>query len=277
MIPRQIRILYKDHQFEQSTSLYDQPEKPVERQLSLKKPRSVIFANSKGGVGKSTLALMAGLGLATQHPSTRVELIDLDVQKTSSDSLKRFTNHRFQVLENEDFFLNSGSPNNGNLINHMGTDFPYSQDQKFIVFDSPAGNEPSRSTFLTHCDVVFVPTSVGDADVFATQKYLVALQQLFSRQKGNMEGPPPPIVILPNMIDSRDEFNELRASLSGVSAYFGKPLYYSPVFRRAFREDENDTSVATLLKHAQPYIKWMTNLILKSEALPQPPGRLFQL
>ena len=102
-------------------------------QPTLTKPRSVVFANSKGGVGKSTLALMASLGIATLHPSSRVELIDLDVQKTSSDSLRRFENSRFSVLENEDFFLNSGSPNNGNLINHMGLDFSYRHTQKYII------------------------------------------------------------------------------------------------------------------------------------------------
>jgi len=51
------------------------------RHPALAKPSSVVFANSKGGVGKSTLALMASLGLATLYPDSRVELIDLDVQK----------------------------------------------------------------------------------------------------------------------------------------------------------------------------------------------------
>ena len=249
----------------------------LDRSKTSARPRSVVFANSKGGVGKSTLALMAGLGLATQHPNTRVELIDLDVQKTTSDSLQRFANHRFSVLENDDFFLNSGSPNNGSLINHMGSDFPYSHTQKFIVFDSPAGNEPSRSTFLTHCNVVFVPTSVGDADVFATRKYLAELETLFGKHKTNLEGPPPPVVLLPNMVDSRDEFNELRNAFSEHSVYFGKPLYYSPVFRRAFRADEKDTSVGKLLRHARPYISWLTQLIKHSDTLPQPPTKLFQL
>ena len=248
-----------------------------ERHPALAKPRSVVFANSKGGVGKSTLALMARLGLATLYPDSRVELIDLDVQKTSSDSLRRFENARFTVLENEDFFLNSGSPNNGNLINHMGSDFPFNNTQKYIVFDSPAGNEPSRSTFLNHCDIVFVPTSVGDADVFATLKYLEEIKELFARQKSNVEGPPPPVVILPNMVDSRDEFNELRNHFTRHSVYFGKPLYYAPVFRRAFRSDENDASVAKLLRQAKPYINWLTQLIRQADQLPQPPKNLFQL
>ena len=249
---------------------------PVSQPTS-SKPRSVVFANSKGGVGKSTLALMASLGIATLRPSSRVELIDLDVQKTSSDSLRRFENSRFSVLENEDFFLNSGSPNNGNLINHMGSDFPYRNTQKYIIFDSPAGNEPSRSTFLSHCDLIFVPTSVGDADVFATLKYLDELQGLFSRQQIHIDGPPPPIVLLPNMVDSREEFNELRNQFTRHSVYFGKPLYYAPTFRRAFRSDENDTSVAKLLQQAKPYIGWLTDLIARGDQLPLPPKTLFQL
>ena len=262
--------------FERVITLNDEQTTEA-RHPALAKPRSVVFANSKGGVGKSTLALMASLGLATLYPDSRVELIDLDVQKTSSDSLRRFENARFNVLENDDFFLNSGSPNNGNLINHMGSDFPFNRTQKYIVFDSPAGNEPSRSTFLSHCDIVFVPTSVGDADVFATLKYLDEISELFARQKSNVEGPPPPIVLLPNMVDSREEFNELRNHFTRHSVYFGKPLYYAPVFRRAFRSDENDASVAKLLRQAKPYIDWLTGLIRRADQLPQPPKNLFQL
>ena len=133
------------------------------------------------------------------------------------------------------------------------------------------------SPFLTHCDAIFVPTSVGDADVFATLHYLDELKTLFNRQKSNLEGPPPPIVLLPNMVDSRDEFNELRNHFSSHGVFFGKPLYYAPIFRRAFRSDENDTSVAKLLRQAKPYIGWLTKLIRKANELPPSTKKLFQL
>jgi cellulose biosynthesis protein BcsQ len=70
--------------------------------------RTAIFANAKGGVGKSTLALMMSLGLATRHPQAQVELIDLDSQATSSDSLRRFANRRFSVRNDDSLFLASG-------------------------------------------------------------------------------------------------------------------------------------------------------------------------
>ena len=117
------------------------------------------------------------------------------------------------------FFSELGLTNNGNLINHMGSDFPFNRTQKYIVFDSPAGNEPSRSTFLSHCDIVFVPTSVGDADVFATLKYLDEINELLVRQKSNVEGPTHSIVLLPNMVDSREEFNELRNHFSPATRF----------------------------------------------------------
>ena len=84
--------------------------------------KTAIFANSKGGVGKSTLALMMSLGLATRHPNAHVELIDLDSQATSSDSLRRFANHRFAIRNDDSLFLASGSPNNGNIINHIDSE-----------------------------------------------------------------------------------------------------------------------------------------------------------
>jgi hypothetical protein len=59
--------------------------------------------------------------------------------------------------------------------------------------------------------------------------------------------------------------------------FFGKPLYYAPIFRRAFRSDENDTSVAKLLRQAKPYIGWLTKLIRRADELPPSPNKLFQL
>ncbi|MEC7455133.1 MAG: ParA family protein, partial [Pseudomonadota bacterium] len=48
--------------------------------------KTAVFANSKGGVGKSTIALLTSLSLATRHNRAKVELIDLDPQATTSDS-----------------------------------------------------------------------------------------------------------------------------------------------------------------------------------------------
>ncbi|MBK51957.1 MAG: hypothetical protein CMQ45_06190 [Gammaproteobacteria bacterium] len=240
--------------------------------------RTAVFANSKGGVGKSTLALLTCLGLATRDTLANIELIDVDPQSTSSESLKRFANERFSVINNDRMFLASGSPNNGNIVNHIDS-LPRDRGQNsFLVFDSPAGNEPERSSFLQKCNIIFVPTSVSDADVSATIKYLEALRHLFHSQRAqNSEAMQPAVVILPNMVDNRDEFNELRRIFSNEPVYFGEPLYFSRLFRKAFREEFEDNNVKRLLRINQWYVDWITNLIFNSEKLRRPSTVFHQL
>ena len=113
-----------------------------------------------------------------------------------------------------------------------------------------------------------MPTSVSDADVHATRKYLRSLQDLFDRQDQQLsELGSPAIVILPNMMDSREEYNELRQTLADEPVYYGEPLYFSTVFRRAFRDEENDTNVKRLMLDSVEYVNWITSLILNSEKL----------
>ena len=240
--------------------------------------RTAVFANSKGGVGKSTLALLTCLGLATRDALARIELIDIDVQSTSSESLKKFANERFSVINDDGMFLASGSPNNGNIVNHIDS-LPRDKNQNsFLVFDSPAGNEPEKCSFLRKCDVIFVPTSLSDADVSATTRYLLALRRLFQcPPETSLEATQPAVVILPNMVDSREESNELRRIFSDQPIYFGEPLYFSKLFRKAFRDEFEDNNVKLLLRANQWYIDWITNLIFNSEKLRRPPAGFHQL
>ena len=243
-----------------------------------RKTRTAIFANSKGGVGKSTLALLTCLGLASRFKRASVELIDLDSQSTSSDSLQKFANDRFSVIHDDHLFLASGSPNNGNIVNHIDSEPRNSERDSFLIFDSPAGSEPARSSFLLRCNLIFVPTSVSDADIHATKKYLQSLRDLFDRQNQQLsEVGSPSIVILPNMMDSREEYNELRQILADEPVYYGEPLYFSTVFRRAFRDEENDTNVKRLMLDSVEYVNWITTLILNSEKLNGADAKLFQL
>ena len=180
-------------------------------------------------------------------------------------------------MNDDNLFLASGSPNNGNIINHIESEPTHKNKQKFIVFDSPAGNEPGRSSFLLHCDVIFVPTSVSDADIFATRKYLASLQQLFQRQRKDYDNKIPLVIILPNLVDSREEFNELRQALDDCPAYIGQPLYYSPLFRRAFRAEDDDGNVRALLRSNDAYIEWLTTTMAELDRLHPNPVKLFQL
>ena len=109
------------------------------------------------------------------------------------------------------------------------------------------------------------------------RRYIEKLHRLFQTHEYRHIFPPPALVILPNLVDSRDEFNELRFALQKESAYLGKPLYYSPAFRRAFREQKNDDNIRIIFKQAQPYTLWLTSLLTQSHRLEKRPKELFQL
>ena len=109
------------------------------------------------------------------------------------------------------------------------------------------------------------------------RKYISALIELFDSDTENSPKKSPLAVILPSMIDHRDELNELRSVLSGMPVYFGKPLRYSPNFRRAFRAERDDNNVKILLREHSAYAKWITDLIIHSDRLKLRPKKLFQL
>tara|TARA_B100000575_G_scaffold282423_1_gene274085 strand:- start:563 stop:802 length:240 start_codon:yes stop_codon:yes gene_type:complete len=79
------------------------------------------------------------------------------------------------------------------------------------------------------------------------------------------------------MVDNRDEFNELRRIFSNEPVYFGEPLYFSRLFRKAFREEFEDNNVKRLLRINQWYVDWITNLIFNSEKLRRPSTVFHQL
>ena len=234
----------------------------------------LAFSNQKGGVGTTTSAVNVALSLAVSEIKTL--LIDLDPQATISDSLRRFCDSRFSVVSDRKNY-EGGFPNNASIIKHIHSLQSRRFKKRFAVIDSPAGIEPIKSSFMFHCDVLLIPTSVSDADIFATRRYIEKLHRLFQTHEFRHIFPPPALVILPNLVDSRDEFNELRFALQKESAYLGKPLYYSPAFRRAFSEQKNDDNIRIIFKQAQPYTLWLTSLLTQSHRLEKRPKELFQL
>ena len=250
---------------------------PGQAPRSTARPKTVIFGNSKGGVGKSTLALLMALGLATRYRDASVKLLDLDPQATSSSSLQRFCDQRFSVVQGTSLRCEDGSPNNENILKHIEKERLNNFKKRFVVLDGAAGHQPSNSVFLHHCDIMLIPTSVSDADIYATRNYISGLHDLFNVRGKRHRPACPALVILPNLVDSRDEFNELRHALSKERAYLGKPLYYSPAFRRAFREQRNDENIRIIFNQTQPYTLWLTSLVTQSHRLDKKPEKLFQL
>ena len=71
--------------------------------------------------------------------------------------------------------------------------------------------------------------------------------------------------------------HELRQILADEPVFYGEPLYFSTVFRRAFRDEENDINVKRLMLDNAEYVNWITSLIPNSENLNGVKAKLFQL
>ena len=63
--------------------------------------------------------------------------------------------------------------------------------------------------------------------------------------------------------------------MANEPVYYGEPLYFSTIFRRAFRDEENDTNVKRLMLDSVEYVNWITSLILNSDKLIGAEAKLF--
>jgi len=239
--------------------------------------RKVAFVNAKGGVGKSTLATLTSLSLASRFPDSSVALLDLDKQATSSKALRKFENSRLSVVGSHEFMLESGMPNNSYLASYMSDISSYvkvenSSLDNFLIVDSPAGADPQEYSFLRLCDFVFIPLSVSDADMDATRVFLSRLLQGMENFYLSAK-----IVLIPNQIETREDFNEIRTTFTNAPILLGQPIWYSKEIRRTFRPDFDDHTLISVLKMMQPYYDWMIDLILGKKALPSRNEKLFQI
>lgn len=236
--------------------------------------KKVTFINPKGGVGKSTLALLTSIALASRSQS-EVIMLDLDDQATSSRSLKRFENERLRIYGSSEVMFHSGPPNNRDITSFISS-ANNDQDQ-FLVVDTPAGISVGDYPFLTSFDFIFVPTSCSDADVYATHDFLNQLVNDGTYAHSVRMTRKPLIVLLPNQVVSKKDVSELRVAFQSFPALFGKPLTHSVQMRKAFRPDSDDRNLIKVLKHTRVYFDWLNALIGGGLELPSRVNRLYQL
>lgn len=234
------------------------------RRHELKGATSVVFANSKGGVGKSTVAFMTCLNLAIEEPDSRIEFIDLDRQATTSESLHRFVNAKFSLVSDPEFILASGGPNNARIYQHLRADYVRSSEseRRFVFFDTPAGTTPAEYSFMLDANYLFVPTSASDADLTATKKFLSRLfdpnPQINSGGKIEFL---PTVVVIPNLLDDRSEILQIYRTLKEFPCYLGQPIFYSKVFRSTFSYGISDHNVVKLMQTTKEFGGWVVKII----------------
>lgn len=140
----------------------------------------IVVANSKGGVGKSTLAVHLASWLNEQ--GHRVTLADCDTQQSSSEWIREACPGVNAVrLDNPDVILN---------------ELPIlAQDADFVVADGPGSQTETSRALLLRADFAIVPCKASMLEVRALAKATEVL-----RQAQDIRGGIPKAVIVLSMV-----------------------------------------------------------------------------
>lgn len=140
----------------------------------------IVIANSKGGVGKSTLAVHLATWLSRQ--GYRVTLADCDTQQSSSEWIREAApDVRAVRLDNPDMILN---------------DLPgLDQDADYVVADGPGSQTETSRALLLRADMAIVPCKASMLEVRALAKATEAL-----RQAQDIRGGKPNAIIVLSMV-----------------------------------------------------------------------------
>jgi len=126
----------------------------------------IVIANSKGGVGKSTLAVHLAAWLSRQ--GHKVTLADCDTQQSSSQSSSEWIreaapNVKAVRLDNPDVILNE--------LPILG------QDADYVVADGPGSQTETSRALLLRADLAIVPCKASMLEVRALAKATEVLRQ----------------------------------------------------------------------------------------------------
>jgi len=157
----------------------------------------LALTNSKGGVGKSTLAVHLTVWLAER--GERVALVDADVQSSSSVWLHEASPETSVFrLQTPDDVLEQ-MPGIASQFSH-------------IVVDGPAGLSELTRTILFVADITFLPCGPSVLDLRAANDAIRVVRQAQAIRKG-----PPRAVLVPNKLQVQyrlsQEFLETAKSL----------------------------------------------------------------
>ena len=161
----------------------------------------IAVANSKGGVGKSTLSVHLAAWLHNQ--GHRVILADCDTQQSSSEWIREAApDIRTVRLDNPDVILN---------------DLPVlGQEADYVVADGPGSQTETSRALLLRSDLAIVPCKASMLEVRALAKATDVLRQAQDIRKGA-----PSAVIVLSMVAMR---YRLTQDMKDAAAALSLPL-----------------------------------------------------
>jgi chromosome partitioning protein len=205
----------------------------------------IAVVNSKGGVGKSTLA---GSMVAWLHElGHRVVLADCDSQNSSSEWIAEAVPEvRIARYENADEVL-EGLPQ-------------LAKEADYVVCDGPGSQTETSRALLLWADLAIIPCKASMFEVRALAKNTAFVRQAQTIRKG----PPQAIAVL-SMVgkdfrltkDMRDAADALKLTLATThitlrQAYADAPGQSTLVWKMGYREKEAAKEVENLFRELLP-------------------------
>ena len=174
----------------------------------------ITIANSKGGVGKSTVAVHLAAWLNEQ--GYRVTLADCDTQQSSSEWVREAAPGIKAVrLDNPDMILN---------------DLPtLHQETDFVIADGPGSQTETSRALLLRSDLAIVPCKAGMLEVRALAKASDVL-----RQAQDIRGGVPQAIIVLSMVGMN---YRLTKDMKDAAAALDLPLAYRALILRQIYAD----------------------------------------
>lgn len=174
----------------------------------------IVIANSKGGVGKSTLSVHLAAWLHQQ--GHRVTLADCDTQQSSSEWIGEAAPEVTTVrLDNPDVILNELP-----LLN---------QETDFVVADGPGSQTETSRALLLRADLAIVPCKASMLEVRALAKATEKLRQAQDIRAGK-----PAAVIVLSMVGRN---YRLTQDMKDAAAALDLPIADTPLILRQVYAD----------------------------------------
>jgi chromosome partitioning protein len=174
----------------------------------------ITIANSKGGVGKSTIAVHLAAWLHEQGHS--VTLADCDTQQSSSEWIRE------AIPELKTVRLNN--PNE--ILNELPV---LGQETDFVIADGPGSNTETSRALLLRADFAIVPCKASMLEVRALAKATEVL-----RQAQDIRGGIPQAVIVLSMVGKN---YRLTKDMKDAAAALNLPLADTAMILRQIYAD----------------------------------------